>query len=106
MHGNEVVGREMLIKFISYLLEGYDSGDQRIKDLIDNTHIFIMPSMNPDGFELGQRENANGFDLNRNFPDQVRDESLSPSFASGLTVLFSLLRPQTQLKDANLKLSL
>jgi len=71
MHGDEVVGREMLIRLITYLLDGYKAGDQRIKALIDNTHIFIMPSMNPDGFESGRRENANGIDLNRNFPDQV-----------------------------------
>ena len=32
-----------------------------------------MPSMNPDGFELGQRYNANGVDLNRDFPDQFND---------------------------------
>ena len=32
-----------------------------------------MPSMNPDGFELGIRYNANGVDLNRDFPDQFND---------------------------------
>ena len=34
-----------------------------------------MPTMNPDGFELGQRYNANGIDLNRDFPDQFTDLS-------------------------------
>ncbi len=40
--------------------------------------IYIMPTMNPDGFENsragmcegGWRENSNRLDLNRNFPDQ------------------------------------
>lgn len=29
--------------------------------------------MNPDGFELGTRNNANNVDLNRDFPDRFRD---------------------------------
>ncbi len=41
------------------------------KYLIDNCprdkHLFI-PCLNPDGLALGRRENANGVDLNRNFP--------------------------------------
>ena len=78
MHGNEVVGREMLLLLIQYLCENYGK-TQRITDLIDETRIHIMPTMNPDGFEaanLGQatgytgRDNANGLDLNRRFPDR------------------------------------
>jgi murein peptide amidase A len=30
--------------------------------------LWLVPSMNPDGEALGQRQNANGVDLNRNFP--------------------------------------
>ena len=49
--------------------------DARITRLIDTTDIYIIPSMNPDGFEAGSRYNqpaapAQGVDLNRNFPDQ------------------------------------
>lgn len=78
MHGNEVVGREILLNLITYLCYGYEK-EERITDMVDNTRIHIMPTMNPDGFEIGQegdvegtvgRENANGVDLNRNFPDQ------------------------------------
>lgn len=83
MHGNEVVGRQILIYLIQFLLENYQK-DERVTKLIDNVDIFIMPSMNPDGFETaveGQcngevgRPNAHSVDLNRNFPDQFDSNS-------------------------------
>ena len=69
MHGDETVGRELMIFLLDYLIEGYKAGDQRIKNIVDNAQVFIMPSMNPDGFENNSRENANDDDLNRDFPD-------------------------------------
>ena len=39
--------------------------------IVDNVHLHILPSMNPDGFSLRRRGNANNIDLNRDFPDQV-----------------------------------
>jgi len=79
MHGDEVVGREMLIRLINYLLAEYSNNYPPVKYLVDSTHIFIVPTMNPDGFEIGQRANANGYDLNRNFPDQFTDPNNSPT---------------------------
>ncbi|KAK3607554.1 hypothetical protein CHS0354_011089 [Potamilus streckersoni] len=78
MHGNEVVGREVLIYLIQYLLENYKLYP-RVTNLVDNVDIYIMPTMNPDGFEKANegdcsgekgRGNANNVDLNRDFPDQ------------------------------------
>ena len=72
MHGDETPGREFSLYLIEWLCENYGELD-RATDLVDNTAIFIMPSMNPDGFESGSRYNANGVDLNRDFPDQFED---------------------------------
>lgn len=78
MHGNEVVGREMLLLLSEYLCQNYGI-NERVTQIVNTTRIHIMPSMNPDGYEVSRkgdatslmgRPNANGFDLNRNFPDQ------------------------------------
>ena len=50
MHGNEVIGREILVNYIEVLLRNYKLVDC-IKKMVDATRIHIMPSMNPDGFE-------------------------------------------------------
>ncbi|XP_077997617.1 carboxypeptidase D-like isoform X2 [Glandiceps talaboti] len=81
MHGNEVVGRELLLQFMEHLLLQYKNNDTEIKTFLDNTRVHILPTMNPDGFEVSVkscngtngRYNANGFDLNRNFPDHFEE---------------------------------
>uniref|UniRef100_K7G816 Carboxypeptidase Z n=2 Tax=Pelodiscus sinensis TaxID=13735 RepID=K7G816_PELSI len=81
MHGNEVVGKELLIYLAQYMCSEYLLGNPRIQTLINNTRIHLLPSLNPDGYELAAEEGAgyNGWingrqtaqnlDLNRNFPD-------------------------------------
>lgn len=73
MHGDEITGRELTIRLVDEMLAKYGK-DQAITDLINNTEIYVMPSMNPDGSELRQRANAAGQDLNRNFPEAVRND--------------------------------
>lgn len=82
MHGNEVLGRELLLHVASYLCERYLAGDHDMQKLINLTRIHLLPSMNPDGWQvctdtggtdyLIGRANNNSVDLNRNFPDLDR----------------------------------
>lgn len=58
-----------------YLTENYDQ-DPRIRRIVDTTDIFLVPSVNPDGFEIESRYNVNEEDLNRAFPGW-RDRGLS-----------------------------
>ncbi|XP_044199935.1 carboxypeptidase M [Thunnus albacares] len=90
MHGNEVLGRVLLLQLINDLVRGYRNNETWSLQLLNSTRIHIMPTMNPDGFsdagthcQYSQgRFNHNGVDLNRNFPDafsglrrqQQRDE--------------------------------
>jgi len=75
MHGDELTGYVLLLHLADYLLTNYDN--TKIKNLINNVEIYINPLANPDGtFKTGDetvsgatRFNANGIDLNRNFPD-------------------------------------
>ena len=53
MHGDETVGRQLLIYLAEYLLQQYGRNN-RIRRLVDNTEIYLMPSMNPDGFASAQ----------------------------------------------------
>ena len=108
MHGNEVLGRELLLKLADYLCEQYSIKNQEISRLINLTHIHLLPSMNPDGWDVATssrltegdsgsngessavdgghgpdwllgRNNLNGVDLNRDFPnpsDTSSDSSL------------------------------
>ncbi|KAG8236922.1 hypothetical protein J437_LFUL014967 [Ladona fulva] len=94
MHGDETVGRELVIALAQYLLFNYGK-DERATKLVNSTDIFLMPSLNPDGFENSQegfcesksdysgRENSNHVDLNRNFPDQFDDDQDYDSLIRG-----------------------
>eukprot|EP00794_Sanderia_malayensis_P019001 gene19001-20913_t len=83
MHGNEVIGKEMLLHLVDEMCNKYGN-DSTITNLIDNTRIHILITMNPDGFESATegicvgtkgRSNANRVDLNRNFPDKFYDRT-------------------------------
>ena len=53
MHGNEAVGRQLVMFMAQYLLGNYGT-DQRVTKLINTTDLWLMPSLNPDGFDAGK----------------------------------------------------
>jgi len=79
IHAREWIGHELAVSFIDYLLQNYSSNPKVLKTLTKNT-LYIVPCLNPDGFEYSQshfsfwrknrRDNGDGtfgVDLNRNF---------------------------------------
>ena len=75
IHGDETAGYILMLRLADYLLKNYNSSS-RVRNLVDNLEIWINPLANPDGtYRTGNtissptRFNANGYDLNRNFPD-------------------------------------
>ncbi len=78
MHGDETTGYVLMLRLIDSLLTSYGT-NPRITNIVNNAEIWINPNANPDGTYHGgngtvygaTRYNANGYDLNRNFPDPV-----------------------------------
>ena len=76
MHGDETTGFVLLLRLIDDMLSNYGT-DTRITEMINGLDIWINPAANPDGTYAGgnnsvygaTRYNANGIDLNRNYPD-------------------------------------
>jgi len=77
MHGDEIMGVEMCMNLVDYLTTNYGS-DPQVTNIVDSVELWIVPLMNPDGFILGQRYNAQSIDLNRNFPDIYTSPSNTP----------------------------
>ncbi|CAM4616610.1 unnamed protein product [Leuciscus chuanchicus] len=81
MHGNEVLGRELLLNLMEYICQEYKHGNQRIVHLVKETRIHLLPSMNPDGYEMAYKKGSElagwalgrysyeGIDMNHNFAD-------------------------------------
>ncbi|KAF4077661.1 hypothetical protein AMELA_G00210550 [Ameiurus melas] len=76
-HVDEVLSRQVLIYLTDYLLSQYGT-DPRVTELVDSTDIYILPSVNPDGFEkavegdcAGSRENHKPYDRTRSFLDPL-----------------------------------
>jgi hypothetical protein len=82
-HAREPMGMQLLIYFMWYLLENYETSEE-IQYLVNNLELYFIPVVNPDGYEYNhinnpvgggmwrknRRNNGDGtfgVDLNRNF---------------------------------------
>ncbi len=111
IHAGEVGSTLILIRFLSEILNNYYLNDKDTIEYLNNVKIAVIPSLNPDGYEIYNfgkqsinnqdlwiyknydslnidhlKSNANGVDLNRNFPSQnaglyYKDKKLLKSVA-------------------------
>jgi len=65
-HGNEQLGGELCILLLHHLLE--DQSDPLVQRVLQESIVWVTPMLNPDGNARDRRSNANGIDLNRNYP--------------------------------------
>lgn len=95
IHAAETANTPVLIQFISEVVNMYESGDNNVKKALNDFKLVVMPCINPDGYEIftngiesisnkelwvyknrnkinfeNLKSNANGVDINRNFPTQ------------------------------------
>lgn len=77
IHGDETTGYIMMLHLIDYLLTNINLPE--VQNVMNNLDIYICPDANPDGTYHGgnntvngaTRYNAQGIDMNRNYPDAV-----------------------------------
>lgn len=83
-HAREPNSLSQMIFYLWYLLENYES-DEEVKYLVDNTEMYFIPCVNPDGYiynettnpdggglwrknrRVGANDEVHGVDLNRNY---------------------------------------
>ena len=95
MHAAESANAPILTKFLIDILNDYENNDKRVVELLKAVKIAAIPCINPDGYEVYNfgfdsirnkdlwiyqnkesvsanhfKYNANGVDLNRNYPTQ------------------------------------
>ncbi len=115
-HAREPNSMSQLIFFMWYVLENYET-DPEIKFLLDNTELYFIPMVNPDGYAYNQSTDPNGggfwrknrwkdsngeafgVDLNRNYGFEwaYDNQGSSPNPGSGtFRGLSAFSEPETQ----------
>ncbi|XP_037609630.1 adipocyte enhancer-binding protein 1 [Sebastes umbrosus] len=81
LHGNEALGRELLLLLMQFLCKEYKDENPRVRRLVDGVRIHLVPSLNPDAYELAFEMGSEmgnwalghwteeGYDIFQNFPD-------------------------------------
>ncbi|PKP51898.1 MAG: hypothetical protein CVT92_11440 [Bacteroidetes bacterium HGW-Bacteroidetes-1] len=59
IHAREGVGVQQMMYYMLYLLENYET-NQDIKALVDNTEMYFVPIVNPDGYVHNEQTSPNG----------------------------------------------
>ncbi len=73
MHGNESTTTKAVLDFLNSIAE--DLENLYNKSLLEETSLYIIPVLNPDGAANYTRVNANNVDLNRDMQDLSQPES-------------------------------
>lgn len=110
IHGNEPLGKQLLLALADYLVTEYRNQNPRIVNLLNSTNIELLPLANPDGFSVtregdchGTRwpkhrwngwSNAHQIDLNTNFrstlnKDNINSQQIQPEALSIMTWIVS-----------------
>ncbi len=71
VHGDEPEGVELANKLLQWLMQN------------NHNSWLLIPCLNVDGFKAGSRVNANGVDLNRNFPHNWSPTMKAPRYFPG-----------------------
>lgn len=66
IHGCEWEAGEACLYLAEYLLINSDH-NSTVSKILNNSEIYLIPLLNPDGRQIDYRFNENGIDLNRNF---------------------------------------
>jgi len=72
-HAREPLSMAVTINFALWMVENYDK-DEKIKYLIDNREIYVVPCVNPDGYEYNRQNNPNGGGFWRKNRKEIDDE--------------------------------
>jgi len=95
IHAAETANTLILTRFLTEIIDKYENDDSSVKNVLNNIKIAVILTINPDGYEVYNfgveslnnkqlwwyknkdnvdfeniKSNANGVDLNRNFPTQ------------------------------------
>jgi hypothetical protein len=76
IHGNEYEGVDSVMQVIEKYATTPRGQDPAVDNVLDHAVLVFNPIQNPDGRFNGVRQNANGFDLNRDYMTQSQPETI------------------------------